>query len=69
MTPIQLNGEKMVIPNNVNHVESLLDHLNIASNFVVVEHNGDILNATSLPNTIINDNDQIEIIRFVGGGK
>ncbi len=64
---IELNGNRYDMPAEVENVQELLAHLQLAERIVIVEMNRDILakDAYDLP---INDRDQIEIIHFVGGG-
>ena len=64
---IILNGNSYEVPQEVESVQQLLSHLNLADRILIVEKNKDIVakNAYDKP---INDRDQIEIIHFVGGG-
>ena len=49
-------------------VGGLLSDLNLAPETVVVELNSEILQPESYTAAKLADNDQVEIIRFVGGG-
>ncbi|MBN2695070.1 sulfur carrier protein ThiS [bacterium] len=53
---------------NSNRVLELLNELNISQQNVVFELNGDIIPKDRFAETTINDDDKIEIVRFVGGG-
>ena len=50
------------------HVADLLDKLKIPAGSVVVERNTEILHRDRFWDVAVEDGDQIEIIRFVGGG-
>ena len=64
---IELNGNRYDVPTEVENVQELLSHLELADRIVIVEMNRDIL-AKDAYDKPINDRDQIEIIHFVGGG-
>lgn len=64
---IQLNGSTKTIPEAMT-VTGLLQDLGIVSASVVVELNRAILQPESYATILLQDNDQVEIIRFVGGG-
>jgi len=50
-------------------IESLLKYYNLNSMRVAIELNGHIIKKSVFNNIILNDQDVIEIIHFVGGGK
>lgn len=64
---IQLNGSIKTVPEAMT-VTGLLQELGLASASVVVELNRAILQPESYATILLQDNDQVEIIRFVGGG-
>ena len=49
-------------------VLQLLQHLDIDPRIVAVEHNLTIIKRDRYPTTIVNEGDEVEIVRFVGGG-
>jgi thiamine biosynthesis protein ThiS len=64
---ITLNGE----PHEVEHrmdILSLLETLKIRPASVVVERNRNILHRDMFGRVVLKDGDELEIIRFVGGG-
>jgi len=65
---LQINGEQRTVPAEIISVEALLTHLDIRKERVVVEHNLKILKRDDHLNTPIQDKDNLEIIKFVGGG-
>lgn len=64
---IILNGEQKEFF-NISTVTGLLNHLTLVPETVVVELNNQIIQPDSYDTTNLVDSDQVEIIRFVGGG-
>jgi sulfur carrier protein len=64
---IYLNGSAKTIPDSMT-VAALLVELGFSSASVVVELNKTIIQPDSYATASLHDNDQIELIRFVGGG-
>ncbi len=64
---IQLNG----LPYEVNggtSLNELLNKLKIQKNKVAIEVNGQIIEKNKYTNLILNKNDKVEIVHFIGGG-
>jgi thiamine biosynthesis protein ThiS len=64
---IQLNGEEISLEQPIT-VQSLLDAYNIDKRKIAVEKNGEIVFRRQFEETILQNNDKIEIIHFIGGG-
>ena len=64
---IQLNGKLYEINNGTN-LNQLLNNLKIQKNKVAIEVNGQIIDKKKYPNLILNKNDKVEIVHFIGGG-
>ena len=64
---IQLNGDTYEINDGTNLIE-LLKNLKIQKNKVAVEVNGEIIESEKYTNLILNKNDKVEIVHFIGGG-
>ena len=64
---IRLNGEPFDIAGPVS-ISALLAALNIDPRIVAVEHNVVVVKRQRYDETIINDGDEVEVVRFVGGG-
>ncbi|BDC02244.1 TPA: sulfur carrier protein ThiS [Clostridium perfringens] len=62
-----VNGKKLE-KGELNTVYDLLKSLNVNSNRVVVELNKEIVNSCNYNKILLNHEDVIEIIAFVGGG-
>ena len=64
---IQLNGATYEI-NYGSNLNELLNKLKIQKNKVAIEVNGEIVEKNKYPNLILNNNDKVEIVQFIGGG-
>tara|TARA_Y100001970_G_C13740984_1_gene606169 strand:+ start:12 stop:230 length:219 start_codon:yes stop_codon:yes gene_type:complete len=64
---IQLNGDEFEI-NGGSNLNELLNKLKIEKNKVAIEVNGEIVENNRYSNLILNDNDKVEIVHFIGGG-
>ena len=64
---IQLNGDPYEINNSTNLYE-LLNKLKIQKNKVAIEVNGQIVEKDKYSNLILNKDDKVEIVHFIGGG-
>ena len=64
---IQLNGDPYEI-NNGSNLNELLNKLKIQKNKVAIEVNGEIVERKKYPSLILNKDDQVEIVQFIGGG-
>jgi thiamine biosynthesis protein ThiS len=64
---IRLNGEPFEIAGPVT-ISTLLADLKIDPRIVAVEHNVVVVKKHHYETTLIAEGDEIEIVRFVGGG-
>ena len=64
---IQLNGSPYKVNDGTN-LNGLLNKLKIQKNKVAIEVNGKIVEKNKYPNLILNENDKVEIVHFIGGG-
>ena len=64
---IQLNGSSYEINEGTNLNEPL-NKLKIKKNKVAIEINGEIVEKNKYPNLVLNKNDKVEIVQFIGGG-
>lgn len=64
---ILVNGQPQVVEEKIN-IGQLLKNLSLNQQQVVIELNRKILNLEDIPTTLLNADDQLEIIHFVGGG-
>ncbi len=64
---IKVNGEKQTLETGTN-ISFLLEKLNIRIQSVVVERNMEILHRDRFDQVVLKDGDELELIRFVGGG-
>ena len=64
---IQLNGDSYEINGGIN-LNELLNKLKIQKNKVAIELNGEIVEKNKYLKTILNKDDKVEIVHFIGGG-
>ena len=64
---IQLNGDPYEINSGTN-LDQLLNKLKIKKNKVAIEVNGEIIEKNRYLSLILNKNDKVEIVHFIGGG-
>ncbi len=64
---IHLNGEDRELPGDQT-VMDLVRDLGFEPGWVVVEHNLVALDRTLWDSTKLSDQDQVELVRFMGGG-
>ena len=64
---IQLNGDRYEINGGTNLIQ-LLNKLKIQKNKVAIEVNGEIIDKNKYTNLILNKDDKVEIVHFIGGG-
>ena len=64
---IQLNGDSYEI-NDGSNLDQLLNKLKIKKNKVAIEVNGEIVEKNKYTNLILNEDDKVEIVHFIGGG-
>ena len=64
---IILNGESFEASGPIT-VTRLLTQLNIDPRRVAVEHNLVVVKKAAYSLTVINENDDVEVVNFVGGG-
>jgi len=64
---IQLNGDPYEINDGTN-LNELLNNLKIQKNKVAIEVNGEIVEKNKYTNLILNKDDKVEIVHFIGGG-
>ena len=64
---IQLNGDTYEIINGSN-LNELLNKLKIEKTKVAIEVNGEIIEKNKYPKLVLNKDDKVEIVHFIGGG-
>ena len=64
---IQLNGGPYEINGGTNLI-TLLNKLKIQKNKVAIEVNGEIVQKDKYENLVLNKDDKVEIVHFIGGG-
>ena len=64
---IQLNGDLYKV-NKGSNLNELLNKLKIQRNKVAIEVNGVIVEKNKYSKLILNNDDKVEIVHFIGGG-
>lgn len=64
---MKVNGREMSFSKSIT-IANLLLNLNISIEKVVVEVDGEIISRDEFNSFILNENNSIEVISFVGGG-
>ena len=64
---IRVNGEPLEVAGPLT-ISALLADLNVDSRLVAVEHNLVIVKRAQYGAVVVNEGDEVEIVRFVGGG-
>ena len=64
---IYVNGERREVPENLT-LAALLDWLKLPAERVAVERNREIAARASWSETLIQPDDHLEVVHFVGGG-
>ena len=64
---IKVNGKKLTF-NQSSTLDSIVKKLNIPLNKVAIELNRKIINKKKIKNIKIVNNDNVEIVYFIGGG-
>jgi len=67
MIALQINGRKVEL-NAATPLVEYLATLGVDPRAVAVEHNGEIVERADYSETVLDDGDQVEIVRMVGGG-
>jgi sulfur carrier protein len=65
---LQINGEQVEIPETIQTIRDLLIHLQLQDQVIIAEINKEIILNHKQDETEIKEHDNIELVRFVGGG-
>ncbi|HEY2039180.1 MAG TPA: sulfur carrier protein ThiS [Edaphobacter sp.] len=65
-----LNGQQRVFASlsGSANLEDLVQELGLKGDRVAIEHNGQIASRATWTETILKENDKLEVVHFVGGG-
>ena len=67
MISLQVNGKKVEL-DTATPLLRYLSELGVDPRAVAVEHNGEIVERGRFAEVVLDDGDQVEIVRMVGGG-
>lgn len=64
---VQINGERLELQKEVSLLEWITEQ-KIPLETAIMEYNGEILPQDQWRTTLLKDGDQVELLKFVGGG-
>ena len=67
MISVTINGERREVPAEVD-LDKLLELFSLPKQRVAIELNNTVVRRADWPETIIRDDDRVEVVHFVGGG-
>jgi thiamine biosynthesis protein ThiS len=67
LIPVTINGESREVPEKLT-LKELLRFLNLKEERVAIERNREIVSREAWEQVQVEPGDQLEIVRFVGGG-
>ena len=67
MIKLTINGQSVEIDGPINLVE-FLNSISVDIKFVAVAYNGEVIDKEKFPDIVLNEADNLEIVRPVGGG-
>jgi thiamine biosynthesis protein ThiS len=65
--PIRVNGRERTVSEGTT-VRALLEELDLVPELIVVEHNLEILDRSRFEEVVLEPEDRLELVHFVGGG-
>lgn len=65
---VQINGEQLELQKEVSLLEWITEQ-KIPLETAIMEYNGEILPQDQWRTTLLKDGDQVELLKFVGGGR
>jgi len=68
MKELLINGRTMEVAAEVETVKQLMEHLDLKSPIIIVEHNEEVLQKPDHELVKVQAGDTIEFVQFVGGG-
>lgn len=65
---LHINGTLLEVPETIETITQLIEHLKLNSPVIIVEHNEVILQKDEHAEVKLSSGDNIEFVQFVGGG-
>ncbi|MBO8155524.1 MAG: sulfur carrier protein ThiS [Bacillaceae bacterium] len=63
-----INGQQKSVSEHIRTIEELMNELKLNPQLVIVEQNGQVIDKQSYSVAPVNEGDQLELVKFVGGG-
>ena len=65
---LRINGEDREVVDNLS-LNELVTELDLTPERIAIELNQNVVRRAHWPSTVLKENDRVEIVHFVGGGK
>ena len=65
---LRINGEDREVVDNVS-LKELVTQLDLTPDRIAIELNQHVVRRADWPSTLLKENDQVEVVHFVGGGE
>ncbi len=65
---LRINGEDREVVDNLS-LKELVTQLDLTPERIAIQLNQNVVRRADWPSTVLRENDQVEIVHFVGGGK
>ena len=65
---LRINGEDREVVDNLS-LKELVTQLDLTSERIAIELNQNVVRRADWPSTVLKENDQVEVVHFVGGGE
>lgn len=65
---LRINGEDREVVNNVS-LKELVTQLDLTPERIAIELNQNVVRRADWSSTVLRENDQVEVVHFVGGGR
>ncbi len=65
---LRINGEDREVVDDLS-LKELVTQLDLTPERIAIELNKNVVRRVDWPSTVLKENDQVEIVHFVGGGK
>jgi sulfur carrier protein len=66
---IQLNGKPTEIPDPLTTILDIVRHFGLTPSGLIAEHNGTLVQSADFESALVQTDDVLELIQFMGGGE
>ncbi len=65
---LRINGEDREVVDNLS-LKELITQLDLTPERIAIQLNQNVVRRADWPSTVLKENDQVEVVHFVGGGE